>query len=88
MRSRLDGAEPVPRPRTLRVALPADLRHAMLPDLPANITLEPGRLEVRAGTAVDMLESLVPSLWLCRTTWRGSERSQSRSDLQWPKGTS
>ena len=31
----------------------------MLPDLPANITLEPGRLEIRGETAVAILESLV-----------------------------
>ncbi len=59
MRVRLAGAEPVPRPRALRVALPADLRRAMLPDLPANITLEAGRLEVRSETAEGMLESLM-----------------------------
>ena len=59
MRARLAEAEPVPRPKPLRVSLPADLRHAMLPDLPANITLEPGRLEIRAETTEGMLESLV-----------------------------
>ena len=59
MRARLAGAEPVPRPKALRVSLPADLRHAMLPDLPPNITLEPGRLEIRAETAEAMLESLL-----------------------------
>ena len=31
----------------------------MLPDLPPNITLEPGRLEIRADNAQAMLESLV-----------------------------
>ena len=59
IRARLAGAEPVPRPRTLKVSLPPDLRHAMLPDLPPSITLEPGRLEIRAKTAEGMLESLV-----------------------------
>ena len=59
MRDRLAVADPVPRPKTLRVSLPADLRHAMLPDLPPNIVLEPGRLEIRAETAERMLESLV-----------------------------
>ena len=58
MRARLLEAVPVPRPKTLRVSLPPDLRHAMLPDLPPNITLEAGRLEIRAETAVEMLESL------------------------------
>ena len=59
MRARLADAEPVPRPKALRVSLPSGLRHAMLPDLPANITLEPGRLEIRTGTPETMLESLV-----------------------------
>ena len=58
MRDRLARAEPV-RPKALRISLPADLRHAMLPDLPANITLKPGRLEIQAETAEAMLESLV-----------------------------
>ena len=59
LRARLAASEPVPRPKTLRCCLPPDLRHAMLPDLPPNITLEPGRLEIRAQTAEGLLESLV-----------------------------
>ncbi len=59
MRLRLAEAEPVPRPKTLRITLPPDLRNAMMPDLPSNIVLEPGRLEVRAESALAMLESLV-----------------------------
>lgn len=59
LRTRLLTAEPPPRPKSLRVSLPPDLRNAMLPDLPPNITLEPGRLEVRAASAVEMLETLV-----------------------------
>lgn len=59
MRGRLAKAEPVPRPKALRVSLPADLRRAMLADLPPNIRLEPGRLEIRAETAEGMLESLL-----------------------------
>lgn len=59
MRARLAEAEPVPRPKPLRVSLPPDLRNAMLTDLPPNITLEPGRLEIRAESAEAMLESLV-----------------------------
>ena len=58
-RTRVQEALPPPRPTPLRVSLPADLRHTMLPDLPANILLQPGRLEIRADTAVNMLESLV-----------------------------
>lgn len=59
LRTRMLKAEPPPRPKPLRVTLPAELRCAMLPDLPGNITIEPGRLEIRAATAVSMLESLV-----------------------------
>ena len=59
LQARMLEAEPPPKPKPLRVALPADLRSAMLPDLPVNITLGPGRLEIAADTAVTMLESLV-----------------------------
>ena len=58
LRTRMAGAEPPPKPKTLRVSLPADLRRAMLPDLPANVVLSPGRIEINAATAVAMLESL------------------------------
>ena len=59
LRQRLLEAEAPPRPKTLRVSLPEDLRRARLSDLPPNITLSPGRLEITASTAVDMLESLL-----------------------------
>ncbi len=58
LRARLNEAEPAPRPKPLRIALPVNLRSAMLPDLPANIRLSPGRLEITAATACDLLESL------------------------------
>ena len=59
LRARMAGAEPPPKPKTLRVSLPADLRRAMLPDLPSNVVLSPGRIEINAATAVAMLESLL-----------------------------
>ena len=58
-RHRLTAAQPAPRAKPLRISLPADLRSLRLPDLPINITLAPGRLEIRADSAVAMLESLV-----------------------------
>ena len=58
MQKRLSEANPAPRPRALQVSLPDDLRHAMLPDLPGNVTLEPGRIEIRADSAEAMVESL------------------------------
>ena len=59
LRQRLLAAGGPPRPKTLRVSRPEDLRRARLPDLPANISLKPGRIEITAGTAVAMLESLL-----------------------------
>ena len=49
----------MPRPKALKVSLPEDLRRAQLPDLPANVALSPGRIEITADNAVGMLESLV-----------------------------
>lgn len=56
---RMEEAPPPPKLKTLRVSLPADLRRAMLPDLPAHVLLAPGRLEITAPTVVGMLESLL-----------------------------
>ena len=58
LQQRLATAEPPPRPKALRVSLPEDLRRAMLPDLPANVSLSPGRIEITADTALTMVESL------------------------------
>ncbi len=58
LQQRLAAAEPPPRPKAMRVSLPDDLRRAMLPDLPANVSLSPGRIEITADTAVAMVESL------------------------------
>jgi hypothetical protein len=57
-RLRVLGADILPAPKTLRIALPQDLRNVMLRDLPENIRLSPGRLEITADSAVAMLESL------------------------------
>ena len=59
LRTRMLEAEPPPKPKPLRVSLPGDLRSIMLPDLPPNIRLSPGRLEIEAPTAIIMLESLM-----------------------------
>ena len=58
LHQRLAEAEPAPRPRLLQVSLPDDLRRAMLPDLPSNVTLSPGRIEITADSAIGMVESL------------------------------
>lgn len=52
-------AAPVPRPRTLRVTLAADLRRIMLPDLPNNIRLSPGRIEITGESAKALTEGLL-----------------------------
>ena len=59
LRVRLTEAEPAPVRKRMKVSLPADLRHSMLPDLPPNIALSAGRLAITSGTAVGMLESLL-----------------------------
>ena len=59
LQERLAAADPPPRRTTLRTSLPSDLRQAMMEDLPANVILATGRLEITAPTAVAMLESLV-----------------------------
>ena len=58
VQKRLIEADPAPRPKALRVSLPDDLRHAMLPDLTPNVTLTPGRIEITADSATAMVESL------------------------------
>lgn len=57
-RSRIREAEIPPSRKPLRVALPSDLRSVMLRDLPTNISLSPGRLEITADSAVGIIESL------------------------------
>jgi hypothetical protein len=57
-RSRIREADAPPSPKPLRVTLPSDLRSILLRDLPENISLSPGRLEITGDSAVAMLESL------------------------------
>ncbi|MGI4827153.1 MAG: hypothetical protein ACRYFU_03035 [Janthinobacterium lividum] len=59
LRARMLEAEPALKSKPLRVSLPNDLRSARLPDLPANIILAPGRLEITVSSAVAMLETLL-----------------------------
>ena len=57
-RSRIREADAPPSSKPLRVSLPRDLRSVMLRDLPANISLAPGRLEITADSAIGIIESL------------------------------
>jgi hypothetical protein len=57
-REKLLLAETVPRPRHLKQTLPEDLRSVMVRDLPAEITLEPGRLEITGANAEKIIEML------------------------------
>jgi hypothetical protein len=59
-RARASEAEGPPRAKSLRVSLPSDLRSVTLRDLPANVSLTFGKLEIRAESAIAMLEC--PSL--------------------------
>lgn len=58
LRSRVREADTPPSPKPLRVALPSDLRSILLRDLPDNISLSPGRLEITGDSAVAIIESL------------------------------
>ena len=53
LRARLTEAEPAPTRRRMKVSLPQDLRHAMLPDLAPNIALSAGRLEIQFDTQLE-----------------------------------
>jgi hypothetical protein len=50
-------AEPVPRPKLLK-AVPEDMRSIMVRDLPPEIILETGRIEIRGADAVSLMERL------------------------------
>lgn len=59
-RDRLVQSAPVPRPRRIEVQLPDDLRTVMVRDLPHDsFTLQPGRLEIRGCSAIQIVERLV-----------------------------
>ena len=57
-RARMREADAPPSSKPLRVALPHDLRSVIVRDLPSNISLSQGRLEIRAESTADILESL------------------------------
>jgi hypothetical protein len=58
LRARIREAASPPSSKPLRVALPHDLRSVMVRDLPANISLSKGRLEITAESTTSLLESL------------------------------
>ena len=58
LRERLSEAPLPPRPKPLRIVLPHDLRTATVKDLPENIRLSPGHLEIFANSAEGIIESL------------------------------
>jgi len=59
LRSKHESAEPVPRPSTLRLSLPEDLRRATLRDLPESVTLSTGEIRVTGANAEEVLEGLL-----------------------------
>jgi hypothetical protein len=52
-------AEPVPRPRHIKNTLPQGLRSIMLRDLPPEITIDHGRLEIVGDNAEEVLSRLL-----------------------------
>ena len=59
LRSKHESAEPVPRPSTLRLSLPEDLRRVTLRDLPESVVLSPGEIRVTGANAEQVLEGLI-----------------------------
>lgn len=87
-RQRADAAEPPPGSKPLRVSLPADLRSIRLSDLPHNITLAQGLLEIRAETATAMLESLLTLAFVMKNDlerFRGIVESQLAVSCKQPE---
>ena len=58
LRARIREAASPPSSKPLRVALPHDLRSVTVRDLPGNISLSKGRLEITAESTTSLLESL------------------------------
>ena len=58
LRTRMLEADAPPRSKPLRIHLPPNLRSARLGDLPAGVTLDAGRIEIRGDTALNIIESL------------------------------
>jgi hypothetical protein len=52
-------AQPVPRPRRLKLTIPEELRSVMVVDLPAGIALSAGRIVIAGETAVEIIERLL-----------------------------
>ena len=58
-REKLLLAEPVPRPRHIKHTLPEGLRSVMIRDLPMEISLSPGRLEISGKDAEEIFGRLL-----------------------------
>jgi hypothetical protein len=58
LRARQEQAQPVPKPKPLRVSLPGDLRHITLGQLPGNIALSQGEVRVTGANAEEVVEAL------------------------------
>ena len=56
-RKRMQLAEPVPRPKSLKINLPEDLRSIMLRDLPPEVLVEAGRIEIRGKDAAALFQN-------------------------------
>jgi hypothetical protein len=59
VRTRIQEAEPVPRPRFLKNTLPVELRSIMLRDVPEGISIAQGRIEITGGNAAEVTERLL-----------------------------
>ncbi|RZU29056.1 hypothetical protein [Edaphobacter modestus] len=58
-KTRLDTYEPVPKVKGLQIKVPDDLRTIMVRDLPPEVTLEPGRIEILGANSEMLVERLL-----------------------------
>ena len=59
LRKRNEQAAPTPRSKPLRLSLPAELRRAVLADLPANVQVQEGEIRITGPDAEQIVEGLL-----------------------------
>jgi hypothetical protein len=58
-RERVNNFDPAPRRKAITVSVPPEMRSVMVSDLPPEVHLGPGRVEVSGDTVVQIVERLV-----------------------------
>lgn len=59
VRTRIQEADPVPRPRFMKNPLPEDMRSVMFRDLPDSVSITQGRIEILGDNVTEVTEMLL-----------------------------